>query len=138
MWFIWFSNMSKLVQNQYDMILKHVYTCSESIWYELIQFINMSRLEMKTWRNTLKLSKWHEKVFFWHWKVIPWIASSKSSDQKHVPTALVSLVVSVCSSTKLCNPLIRVSKKVRAAHYAFKRNEDTCDFEAQSMDYTVC
>ena len=50
----------------------------------MIQFWNMSRLEMKTWWNTLKLSKWHEKVFFffWHWKAIPWIASSKSSDQK--------------------------------------------------------
>ena len=30
---------------------------------ELIQFVNMSRLEMNTWQNTLKLSKWH-KVFF--------------------------------------------------------------------------
>ena len=51
---MWFSNMFKLVQNQY-------------IWYELIQFLNMSRLEMKTWRNTLKLSKWHGNLH-WHWK----------------------------------------------------------------------
>ena len=35
---------------------------------------------MKTWRNTLKFSKWHEEIS--HWKVIPWIASSKSSDQQ--------------------------------------------------------
>ena len=35
----------------------------------------------------------------------------------------------LCSFTKLCNPLIRISKKFRGAHYAFKRNEDTCDFE---------
>ena len=83
--FIWFSNMSELVQNQYDMnrydsqtclnlfrintiwidiILKRVQTCSESIWYKLIQFLNMSRLEIKTWQNTLKLSKWREKVFW--------------------------------------------------------------------------
>ena len=61
------SNMSKLVQIQYDM---NCYdscvsqTCSGSTWYELIQFLNMSRLEMKTWWNTLKLSKWHKKVFF--------------------------------------------------------------------------
>ena len=53
---MWFSNMFKLVQNQY-------------IWYELIQFLNMSRLEMKTWRNTLKLSKWHGNLHWhWHWK----------------------------------------------------------------------
>ena len=58
----------------------------------------------------------------------------KVTNQKCLPTSLASLVVSVCSSTKLCNPLIRISKKFRAAHYAFKRNEDTCDFEAQSMD----
>ena len=36
---------------------------------------------MKTWRNTLKLSKWHEESCHWR-KAIPWIASSKSSDQK--------------------------------------------------------
>ena len=41
----------------------------------------MSRLEMKTWRNSLKLSKWHEEIPTDD-KVIPWIASSKSSDQK--------------------------------------------------------
>ena len=63
-------------------ILKHVWTCLDSIWYELIHFLNMSRLEMKTWWNTLKLSKWTTKFFFSNWKAIPWIASSKSSDQK--------------------------------------------------------
>ena len=37
--------------------------CSESIWYELIQFLNMSRLEIKTWRNTLKFEQMaHEKA----------------------------------------------------------------------------
>ena len=48
-------------------ILKHVWTCLDSIWYELIHFLNMSRLEMKTWWNTLKLSKWHMKCH-WHWR----------------------------------------------------------------------
>ena len=88
------SSMSKLVQIQYDTncynycnsqtclnMFKHVLTCSGSIWYELIQFINIFRLKMKTWRNTLNLSKWHEENSHW-WKAIPWIASSKSSDQK--------------------------------------------------------
>ena len=77
---------STLVQNQYDMnwydsqtclnlfrinviwidmILKYVYSYSNSLWYELIQFLNMSRLEMKTWWNSLKLSKWHEEVSNW-------------------------------------------------------------------------
>ena len=51
------TNMSKLVQIQYDT------NC------------------YKTWRNTLKLSKWHEENSHWR-KAIPWIASSKSSDQK--------------------------------------------------------
>ena len=40
-WFIWFSNMSKLVQIQYDT------NCYDSIWYELLWFIwfsNMSKL----------------------------------------------------------------------------------------------
>ena len=54
-------NMSKLVQIQYDMncyssydsqtclnMFKLVLTSLDSIWYELIQFLNMSRLEMKT------------------------------------------------------------------------------------------
>ena len=83
-------NISKLVQIQYDMnckwivtihmILKHLYTCSESMRYKLIQFLNMSRLEKKTWRNTLKFSKWYTEV---HWnEAIPLIAASKSSDQK--------------------------------------------------------
>ena len=91
--FLWFSTMSEHVETclnlfrfnmiWIDMILKRVKTCSESIWYELIQFLNMSRLEMKTWWKTLKLSKWHEEVYFFYWKVIPWIASSKSSDQKY-------------------------------------------------------
>ena len=50
--FIWFSNMSKLVQIQYDTncydsqtclnMFKHVKTCSDSIWYELLRFSNMS------------------------------------------------------------------------------------------------
>ena len=91
------SNLSILVQIQYDTncynlcnsqtcmnMLKHVQTCSDSIWYELlrfigflnlsktcsdsiwhelIQFLNMSRLEMKTWWNTLKLSKWTKSFF---------------------------------------------------------------------------
>ena len=41
----------------------------------------MSRIEMKTWGNTLKLSKWHKEIPTDD-KAIPWIASSKSSDQK--------------------------------------------------------
>ena len=64
---IWFSNMSEHVETCLNLfrinmkwivtILKHVLTCSWSIWCELMQFSNMSRLEMKTWWNTLKLSK---------------------------------------------------------------------------------
>ena len=41
LWFIWFSNMFKLVQNQCDM------NWYNSIWYELLQFIwfsNVSKL----------------------------------------------------------------------------------------------
>jgi hypothetical protein len=83
---IWFSNMSKLVQIHYDtncynsydsqtclnlfrfnmirivtihMILKHVWTCSDSIWYELLRFIwfsNMSELVQNhydtNWHNS--------------------------------------------------------------------------------------
>ena len=73
-WTCW--NMSELVQIQYDTncydsynsqtclnMLKHVWNCSGSIWYELIQFLNMSRLKMKTCRNTLNLSKWHMKCY---------------------------------------------------------------------------
>ena len=48
----WF-NMIQIVM--IHMILKHVWTCSESLWYELIQFLNMSGLEIKTWWNTLKI-----------------------------------------------------------------------------------
>ena len=35
------------------MIFKHVYSCSESIWYELIQFLNMSKHDEihKIWVN---------------------------------------------------------------------------------------
>ena len=60
---------------------EHVETCLESIWYELIWFLNMSILEIKTWQNTLKFEQMAERKFG---KVIPWIASSKSSDQKDV------------------------------------------------------
>jgi hypothetical protein len=55
--FVWFSNMSKLVQIQYDMscynscdpqtclnMLKHVWTCPDSIWYELLGFIWFSNM----------------------------------------------------------------------------------------------
>ena len=87
------TNMSKRVQIKYDTncydscdsqtcltMLKYVWTCSDSIWYELLWFSNMSehvptclnmfrfnmiRIDtMKTWWNTLKLSKWHKKFFF--------------------------------------------------------------------------
>jgi hypothetical protein len=49
----------------------------------LIWFSNMSRFEMKTWQNTIRLSKWHEEIPTDNDKVIPWIAASKTRDQKH-------------------------------------------------------
>ena len=84
------TNMSKLVQNQYNMncynsltclnlfrinmirivtILKHVWTCSESIWYELLWFSNMSKLVQNqydtNWYNsqTCQDSRWkHDEI----------------------------------------------------------------------------
>ena len=59
--------MSKLVQIQYDTNCYDSYdsqtcqTCSEHIWYELIQLLNMSRLEIKTWRNTQKFEQMAHK-----------------------------------------------------------------------------
>ena len=49
-------------------------------WYELMQFLNMSGLEIKTWWNTLIFEQTAQRMF--GDKVIPWIAASKSSDQK--------------------------------------------------------
>ena len=54
-----FSNMSKLVLNEYDTNCYDSQIC-----------LNMSRI----------LSKLHEEIS--NWKEIPWITSSKSSDQK--------------------------------------------------------
>ena len=42
----------------------------------------MSRLEIKTWWNTLKFEQTAERIC--GDKAIPWIASSKSSDQKEM------------------------------------------------------
>ena len=84
--------MSKHVQTCPDMS-KHIFcgmNCYDS--YDFQTCLNLFRINMiridtiikyvKTWRNTLKLSKWHEESFC-HWrKAIPWIAWSKSSDQK--------------------------------------------------------
>ena len=41
----------------------------------------MSRLEKKTWWNTLKFEQMAHEMF--EDKAIPWIASSKSSNQKY-------------------------------------------------------
>ena len=51
----------------------------------------MSRVEMKTWQNKQKLSKWNKEIHTDD-KVIPWIASSKSSDQKsHLEQDLMAM-----------------------------------------------
>ena len=52
--------------------------------------LNMSRLEIKTWRNTLKFEQIAQRMF--GDKVIPWIAASKSSDQKHVGTCHKTMI----------------------------------------------
>ena len=75
--FIWFSNMSELVQNQYDMNCYDSQTCLNLFRINMI-WIDTIIKYVKTWQNTLKLSKWHETED----KVVPWIASSKSSGQK--------------------------------------------------------
>ena len=57
--------MSSLVQNQYDM---NYYDSQACLNLFRTNMINVSRLEMKTWRNTLKLSKWHKESLHWHWR----------------------------------------------------------------------
>ena len=63
------------------------------MWYELLQFIwfsNMSKLVqilkyVKMWRNTLKLSKWHEEVptdYNNDNEAIPWTASTSERSKK--------------------------------------------------------
>ena len=81
---IWYdsTNMSKLVHDfmtRFDTILQ---TCPDMFKYYDMIWYDSTRLKLKTWRNTLKLSKWHEENFSHWWKAIPWIAWSKSSDQK--------------------------------------------------------
>jgi hypothetical protein len=68
---------------RFDMILK---TCS-ILWYDLIQFyMSQTCLDLsksKRWQNTQKFEWMTDKVADDdYYKVIPWIASSKSSDQK--------------------------------------------------------
>ena len=51
-------------------------------WYELMQFLNMSGLEIKTWWTPLIFEQTAQRMF--GDKEIPWIAASKSSDQKPI------------------------------------------------------
>ena len=105
-WTCW--NMSKLVQIQYDIYCYNSYdsqTCLNlfrinmmqyTIRFDAIQFqtcLNLFRINMiwidtilkhvKTWnQNMTKYSKKIKKCFFPDGKAIPWIAASRSSDQK--------------------------------------------------------
>ena len=88
--------MSKFVQIQYDTNCYDYYDSQTCLYlfrkrrYELIQFLNMSGLEIKTWWNTLRFEQMAERMF--GDKVIPWIAASKSSDQKHVGTCHKTMI----------------------------------------------
>ena len=59
---IWYdsTNMSKLVHDfmtRFDTILQ---TCPDMFKYYDMIWYDSTRLKLKTWRNTLKLSKWHK------------------------------------------------------------------------------
>jgi hypothetical protein len=59
------------------------------LWYDLIQFYKsqtcLDLSKTKRWWNTQKFEWMTDKVaddyYYYYYKVIPWIASSKSSDQ---------------------------------------------------------
>ena len=86
---------------------------------------------MKTWWNTLKLSKLHEEIptdtdtDTDTEKAIPWIASSKSSDQKlvklecHIECSIASFGSGkTTDSDHLHDKKLRVSLKIaKIAHY---------------------
>ena len=90
-----FSNMSEHVEESLNM-LKNVYTCSDSIWYQLLRFIGFSNMSEHVFKhvetrneNMMKYSKiWANGTKKVCDKAIPWIASSKSSDQKNNHTNL--------------------------------------------------
>jgi hypothetical protein len=73
---IWFSNMSKFVQIQYDTNCYDSYD-SQTCWDLFLDTWWNPRIK---WQNTLKFEQMAQRMF--GNKVIPWIASSKSSDQK--------------------------------------------------------
>ena len=90
--------------------------------------LNMSRLEIKTWRNTLKFEQIAQRMF--GDKVIPWIAASKSSNQKL--REKVQLILQLLHSYTFI-PTSTVIREMRVLRFWSLKNSDVICFHGQIL-----
>ena len=71
---IWIVTIHMILKHVWTCSNKHVLTCSESIWYELLRFSNMSKLvqnqydmncyDSQTCLNLFRINIWYELLWF--------------------------------------------------------------------------